>query len=105
MKNETATPETEAPTQQVAPNNELLVCECGEQPVITPPSLGRHMAGSDPQKNPGFFYPILYCRCGISMYGEDYDESGKKLVQQRNDRMNRINAHYPRTQRAKLRLL
>jgi hypothetical protein len=35
MINETATPESEAPTQQVAPNNDLLPCPfCGGAPEL-----------------------------------------------------------------------
>jgi len=58
----------------------LLACECGETPEIYPPTLGKHMEGSDPEKHPGRFFPVLKCKCGISMDGPNFDQYGTELA-------------------------
>ena len=69
----------------------LLPCECGETPEILKPNLSRRMKNSDPAKFPGRFFPTLHCKCGIMMWGEDFDELGTGLAETWNIRQERIN--------------
>jgi len=58
----------------------LTKCECGRTPKIMPPTLGRHMEGTDQKENPGRFYSQLVCECGIYMDGPNHDTHGTELA-------------------------
>ena len=72
--------------------NDLLACECGETPEISPPTLSKAMEGSDPRTNPGRFYSVLSCACGIEMHGPNFDHDGSMLADSWNARQKKIRA-------------